>query len=356
MGLISIDENTLNDIADALREVNATEQTYTIKNMADGVYMIGAVDDWTWVEDKGRTRMYIDVWDETRLTVTINVRLVGTVNWGDGSEMASYTDEAVTLHTHTYDTVGKYVISLEGDAVQLGDYCMNGDAVCQRYLYQLECGKNCSFSANAIRYVPNLDRVYFSAEMPTVGLNFNGTNIRAIHFNGQAIDHPTRGAYGSITQGIELAGTGTMTCHSLHVFSEAPSSILNIPELYIRLNRTSGNCNWFSGSGNQFTTILHFTDIIGNTATDIAKGMPSYLNGTYFWINAPSNCACWNDNNNITIAANGELHSYNPTPFTINSNTFTMNPGAKIYVPAGSLEAYQAATNWSALADYMEEE
>lgn len=85
--------------------------------------------------------------------------------------------------------------------------------------------------------------------------------------------------------------------------------------------------------------------------------MASYVTGTYFWINMPANCATWNDSTSrITIAANGELHCYNPTPPTIASNTITMNTGAKIYVPTGSLEAYQSASNWSALADYMEEE
>ena len=43
------------------------------------------------------------------------------------------------------------------------------------------------------------------------------------------------------------------------------------------------------------------------------------------------------------------------TPPTIQSSTFTVEMVAKIIVPKGSLDAYKAATNWSALADKMEE-
>ena len=353
MGLISIDENTLNDIADALREANGTEQTYTIKNMADGVYMIDAVDDWTWVEDKGRTRMHINVWDETRLTVTINVKLVGTVDWGDGSEMESYVDAAITLHTHTYDTIGKYVISLEGDTVQLGSACMNGDAVCQRYLYQLECGKNCTYTdKNAFATLANIDRVYFSAQASALSKSYNSINVRAMYFNGHSYTVP---GYGFNSNGnlISLEGTATFTSSGLHCFGNPGSNVLVMPGITINMFRTSGNSDYFCYNG-QLSQILHLGVFTGSSDRWY---IPSYLYGTYYWLSIPSNCTAWtNSTSNITIAANGELHSYPTTPPTINSNTFTMNTGAKIYVPVGSLESYQAATNWSALADYMEEE
>lgn len=359
MGLISIDENTLNDIADALREVNGTQQTYTIKNMADGVYMIDAVDDWTWVEDKGRTRMHIDVWDKTRLTVTINARLVGMVDWGDGSEIESYIDESVTLHTHTYDTIGKYVISLEGDVVQLGDTCANGDAVCQRYLYQLECGKNCSFSANSIKQMPNLSRVYFSSYISSIDLNFSSTRIRAMYFNGQTVTIPGYG-FNSNYWMIELKGTATINGgtanNGLYYFRNGDTTILNMSDIVISIDVTSGRGRYFGPDGG-VCPILHFGNLRGSTSEISSRGMPTCVSGTYYWINMPANCPKWSESTSkITIAANGELHCYNPTPPTILSDTVTMNPGAKIYVPTGSLEAYQTATNWSALADYMEEE
>lgn len=43
------------------------------------------------------------------------------------------------------------------------------------------------------------------------------------------------------------------------------------------------------------------------------------------------------------------------TPPTISSTTFNEKKLAKIIVPAGCGDAYKAATNWAAFADYIEE-
>ena len=43
-------------------------------------------------------------------------------------------------------------------------------------------------------------------------------------------------------------------------------------------------------------------------------------------------------------------------PTAGNSSIFTKVNGLVIYVPQGSLSAYQTATNWSSFADYMQEE
>jgi len=53
-----------------------------------------------------------------------------------------------------------------------------------------------------------------------------------------------------------------------------------------------------------------------------------------------------------------EYHLLPTTPPTLaNTNAFAgIVAGTKIYVPVGSLEAYQTATNWSTYASYMEEE
>ena len=52
-----------------------------------------------------------------------------------------------------------------------------------------------------------------------------------------------------------------------------------------------------------------------------------------------------------------EIHMQASTPPTLTSSTSAFNGiSTKIYVPAGALSAYQAAENWSAYADCMEEE
>ena len=52
-----------------------------------------------------------------------------------------------------------------------------------------------------------------------------------------------------------------------------------------------------------------------------------------------------------------EYHLLPTTPPTLSSNAFSEIPSdCIIYVPAGSLEVYQTATNWSTYADQMQEE
>lgn len=58
-----------------------------------------------------------------------------------------------------------------------------------------------------------------------------------------------------------------------------------------------------------------------------------------------------------TCTAMQEYHFLPTTPPTLGTNVFSsIQSGTKIYVPVGSLEAYQTATNWSTYASYMEEE
>ena len=54
----------------------------------------------------------------------------------------------------------------------------------------------------------------------------------------------------------------------------------------------------------------------------------------------------------------GEFHFRSATPPTLaNTNAFNSTPADSIiYVPTGSLEAYQTATNWSTYASRMREE
>ena len=60
--------------------------------------------------------------------------------------------------------------------------------------------------------------------------------------------------------------------------------------------------------------------------------------------------------NNGTSTEQGTTYTFFPTtPPTIQSSTFYDAKINKIIVPAGTSSAYKAATNWSALADYIEE-
>lgn len=49
-------------------------------------------------------------------------------------------------------------------------------------------------------------------------------------------------------------------------------------------------------------------------------------------------------------------HLKSTTPPSISFNSFNRIAGIKIYIPAGTYEAYSTATNWTTLASYLEEE
>ena len=52
-----------------------------------------------------------------------------------------------------------------------------------------------------------------------------------------------------------------------------------------------------------------------------------------------------------------EYHFLPTTPPTLGTTAFNnIQSDCVIYVPTGSLEAYQTATNWSTYASYMQEE
>ena len=108
--------------------------------------------------------------------------------------------------------------------------------------------------------------------------------------------------YNSIPNAIEWAGTATFEGggenNGLHYFGNPASNVLDMSGITISLDRTSGRGNYFCYAAG-LSQILHFGDLWGNSRT-----MPSYVTGTYFWINMPSNCTTWNDSTSrITIAA-----------------------------------------------------
>jgi len=87
-------------------------------------------------KNDGGTYLHLFVDDFQHLDVSIFVKVIGTLDWGDGSLIETCNDSAVTYHTHTYSKTSHYVIKLKGTIV-LGtsSHCMTGsDAIATRYL------------------------------------------------------------------------------------------------------------------------------------------------------------------------------------------------------------------------------
>lgn len=71
----------------------------------------------TYITDDGKTRLYIEITQdartEMRVCVTPSIADGVTIDWGDGSPTEKTTTTSYNEITHTYASVGKYVISFE---------------------------------------------------------------------------------------------------------------------------------------------------------------------------------------------------------------------------------------------------
>jgi len=87
---------------------------------------------------------------------------------------------------------------------------------------------------------------------------------------------------------------------------------------------------------------------IGNNAFDQCSSLQS--------ITIPSSVTSIGNNAFQNCYGVKEYHLSATTPPTLGTGVFTGIADAIIYVPQGSLEAYQTATNWSTYKAFMQEE
>ena len=353
MGLVSIDENILADIMNALREANQTEQPFNIKHAADAVYSIDTPEDWDWVRDDGKTYLFMQMWNPDYLTVNLQAQITGNVDWGDMGDTETFADSSITTHSHTYECYGNYVITIDGTVAlnNSANFLSNSDPRVQRYLTKLEIGKNVSFGNN-IKGFPDLDKIWFSRWAPNLSGNYTNARIYYWYFNGQTISISGNGVGWGSNPALIVEGEHTFKCENgvIHPFNNSKTTIFT--PVNVLIHRNAGGGLWFCNGGS-LSEIMNLQVIRGSNG----GSLPSYLQGTYYYFSLGDQINQNTESTSTwTIASGGELHCRMTTPPTINSNTITVNAGGKIYVPVGYLETYQTATNWSALADYMEEE
>ena len=257
----------------------------------------------TYITSDGKTRLYISVPanSEPGLTPPRNqvplyfqqtVANGVTIDWGDGSQTETLSGTGVVNTTHTYETAGDFAISLTPV-----DGC------------ELELGSgsdsNCvmgSTGNNGIVYCNMLKRVEVGGSVTSIGSSafYNCYSLSSV----------------VIPDSVTSIGSGMFyNCYSL-------SSVV-IPDGVTSIGRiVFYNCYSLSSV------------VIPDSVTSIGSSVFSYCYGIK------------------------EYHCKPLTPPTLSSlNVFFAIPSdCIIYVPVGSLEAYQTATNWTNYASYMQEE
>ena len=311
-----------------IQELNITQNgTYEASGDVDGYnpVVVNVTNGEPEPPDDGKTRLYITVpansmpglpppRNEVPLYISQTVANGVTIDWGDGTEPETLPGTGNVNTTHTYQQAGDYVISLdpsEGCALGFGDgaeHCVLG--------HLAESGDV---------YTSMLRRVIIGNR----GVNTVGDFAFIKCASLRAVEIPN---------GVTLIGTGAFHgCYSL-LSMHMPDSVTDIgPSAFSECASLSNLkiSNNISGI-NEFTffqcyslssiTIPNNVDLIGTDSFSGLYGIKEY-------------------------------HMLPKTPPAMyNVEDIFVPSDCIIYVPVGSLEAYQTAENWSTYAGQMQEE
>ena len=302
-----------------------------------------------YITDDGKTRLYITIpsnsmagrppaRSDVPLYISQTVTNGVTIDWGDGSPTETLDGTGNVNTTHHYDEAGDYVITLEpGDGCELGlgagstSYCVmgstgnNGRVYCNM-LQNVEIGSGVTGIGDfAFQKCYCLSSITIPDSVTSIGSNAfqECYSLTSIIIPGSA---------------TSIGGSVFQRCYSL--------SSITIPDNVPRI------------IGYTFYLCYCLTSItIPDSVTEITAYafMSCYSLTT---ITIPDSVTSITGYAFSGCSGVAEYHLLPATPPTLSyTNAFTGIPAdCIIYVPAGSLEAYQTATNWSAYADQMQEE
>lgn len=344
-----------------------------------------------YITDDGKTRLYVHM-EEGRLHPYLGIGLNGTVvvDWGDNSSTNTLTGTSlttVTVQDHEYASEGDYLITLEvtsgsfqiyghGNTAYILRKANNTTANVHRVygncVKRVELGLNVSIGNYAFLYCTSLTSITIPSHVTSIGayafrvcsclrsltIPSGVTDIQNYTFNNNCTDLISIAIPSSVTS---LGANALGSCYSLSRIT-LPSGVTSIGNYALDSIRNLTSLTIPSG----VTTLGGYT-LNGCTAltkVTIPNGVESLGVGALY--------GCWSLAK-ITIPASvtsiagsafaacygvSEYHFLPTTPPTLaNTSAFTnIQSDCKIYVPKGSLEAYQTATNWSTYASYMVEE
>ena len=304
---------------------------------------VGAI----YTTNDGKTRIYITL-GEGRTSPLLGCCPNGTVivDWGDGTTPDTLTGTSTSTiqytPAHNYTSPGNYVISLtvNGTCGFLGSSTSNN--YCSLLKYSTTADKRNLCYQNAITKIELGDGVtsigaytfQSCCSLTSITIPNSVTSIESSAFNScyslTSITIPN-----SVTS---IKSSAFNSCYSL-------TSII-IPDSVTSIESSEFN-NCYSLTS---ITIPDSVTSIGNYTFQTCYSLTSITipnSVTNIGANAFGNCY-----------GMAEYHLKSTTPPTLsNTNAFSSIPSdCIIYVPKGSLEAYQTATNWATYASHMQEE
>ena len=315
-----------------------------------------------YITSDGKSRLYISLPDSLRTVIPLYFSQTAAsgvaIDWGDGSAVERIGGTGNITASHTYAAAGDYVISLAPDAgCTLGVGHNSSTTVViggsQRgistMLQEIRFGDRITYINNyAIQNCSALKSITIPTNITGFGYNvLSGCNC----LNFVVIPNGANSINGGMfylcygLKGVSIPPSVTSVNYS--AFSSCVSmAYCNIP--------TGAN---IGGYDNFYNNYVLKNIILPNALTTVTSQM---LRGCMLLqaITIPAAVTSIAANAFNGCALIKEYHIRPTTPPTLaNISAFTgIAADCVIYVPAASLSAYQAATNWSTYASYMQGE
>ena len=307
----------------------------------------------------GKTRLYIRIAAKGRMTVPLYISQTVengvTIDWGDGSTTETLAGTGNVNTTHTYASIGDYVITLDpvdGCTLSFGDgtgsYCVmgstadNGIVYCN-FLQAVQIGNGVTSIGN---YAFNSCYSLVSITIPD-GVTSIGNYAFNSCYSLASITIPdgvtSISAFSSCYSLVSITVPDGVT--SISAFSSCYSlASITIPDSVTNISAFT-NCYSLAS-----ITIPGGVTRIGNYAFKSCYSLAS--------ITIPDSVTNIDGNAFNSCYGMAKYHLKPTTPPTLsNTSSFSNIPSdCVIYVPQGCIEAYQNATNWATYASYMQEE
>ena len=328
MAIVTTNDQHYHDIADAIREKNGSDTQYTPAEMAAAIQAIsgggGGGNEPVPPSTDGKTRLYITVSASAmegepppRADVPLYIRQTVangvSIDWGDGSAAETLSGTGNVNTTHHYNAAGDYVIALtvaEGCELGLGwktrSYCVMGST------------SNSSSSNGASGYRTML-------KMCSIGSGVTSIGVGAFYYcySLSSINIPD-----NVTS---IGSRAFYFCYSL--------SSVNIPDNVTSIGDGAFNYCYSLSSIN----IPDNVTSIGSRAFNYCYSLSS--------INIPDNVTSIGSRAFYFCYSFKYVYFNSNTPPAIQSDTFNNIANDCIFsIPAGSLSAYQSATNYTGYA------
>lgn len=273
-------------------------------------------NDWRF---DGDTHLWIELKDERQKSQALRIRMIGTIDWGDGTAKDTANVTAYTTFTHTYSELGRYRIDLHPTSgtfylggAATGYNVMGGrsNSTYYRYsaMYQAEVGTSIitAISNYAFYYCIGMHRLYIPKTITSFGQHacYNCYGLREVIF-----EDPSTITAATLSNNFYY-------CHALQKMT---------PWAFKSGGTTMTASIRNSYSITEFTIPSFVTNLAANTFTNM-YGL------AHLWCLPTS------------------------APVAADSTVFTSFPtGCVIHVPYGSLSSYQGASQWSSLSSQMAE-